>query len=84
MGVKDRDATQEEARFPREKNAMSLTSRNKTTRGILPMSIKILVVDDNSDILANVAEYLEMKVGSWSAALPRQMPGSECIAATST
>ena len=25
------------------------------------MSIKILVVDDNSDILANVAEYLEMK-----------------------
>ncbi len=28
------------------------------------MSIKILVVDDNSDILANVAEYLEMK--GWS------------------
>ena len=25
------------------------------------MSVKILVVDDNSDILANVAEYLEMK-----------------------
>ncbi len=25
------------------------------------MSIKILVVDDNADILANVAEYLEMK-----------------------
>jgi hypothetical protein len=24
MGVKDRDTTQEEARFPREKNAMSL------------------------------------------------------------
>lgn len=46
------------------------------------MSIKILVVDDNSDILANVAEYLEMKGGSWSAASPRQMPGSECIAAT--
>ena len=29
------------------------------------MSIKILVVDDNSDILANVAEYLEMK--GWKA-----------------